>query len=243
MNVVIPAAGRGSRFLDKGITIPKPLISISGKPMVRWAVESLPFVKPSELIFVLRREHVDNYEIDKRLKEIFSPAIKVIVIDYVTEGAACTILLAKGIINNNEPLIVSDCDHYFRNSAYNRLVTNTPEGISGVIPVFKAEGTKWSFTRFNEGHVVAEVAEKVRISDYANIGAYFFARGKDFVAAAEEMVQKNLRVNNEFYVAPVYNLLLGKGAKVLAAECEAVWGLGTPEDVALFEKNYRSDLY
>lgn len=239
MNIVMPIAGRGSRFLAKGITTPKPLIRVLGKPMVKWAVDSLPFAKPSDLIFILRKEHVDNYRIDEKLREIFSEDIRIITIAYVTEGAACTALLAKKLIDGDTPLIISDSDHYFRNKHYNELTTNIPDDVRGVIPVFKAEGTKWSFTKFDANHIVEQVAEKVPISSYANIGAYYFSKGNDFVAAAEEMIKKNLRVNNEFYVAPVYQQLLNRGAKIMAAECEEVWGLGTPEDVALFEKNYK----
>ena len=236
MNIVMPAAGLGSRFTAKGITTPKPLIAILGKPMVRWAVDSLPFAKPSDLIFIIRKEHVDEHGLDRKLKETFSPEIRIIVIDYVTEGAACTVLLAKEFINNDEPLIVSDCDHYFRNEGYNNLVTDTPDGISGVIPVFKAEGDKWSFTKFDENFVVSQVAEKVPISNYANIGAYFFSKGRDFVSAAEEMIAKQLKIKNEYYVAPVYERLLARNGKIMAAVCEEVWGLGTPEDVERFEK-------
>src|SRR3989338_3086018 len=241
MKVVIPAAGLGSRFTEKGITTPKPLIEILGKPMVKWAVDSLPFVKPSDLIFVIRKEHADKHQLDKKLREIFSPEIRVIVIDYVTEGAACTVLLAKEFINSGEPLIVSDCDHYFRNKAYNKLVTQTPRDVKGVIPVFKAKGVKWSFTKFDKSHVVSQVAEKVRISDYANIGGYFFAKGSDFVSAAEEMVGKKMKIKSEYYVAPVYERLLARNFKIMAAVCEEVWGLGTPEDVEKFEKAKASE--
>ncbi|MBI2664960.1 glycosyltransferase family 2 protein [Candidatus Woesearchaeota archaeon] len=240
MNIVIPAAGLGSRFTKAGIDTPKPLIEIRGKPMVKWAVESLPFSKNSDLIFIIRKEHVDRFQLDAKLKEIFSPEIRVIVIDYVTEGAACTVLLAKEFINNDEPLIVSDCDHFFRNDEYNNLVASIPEGVAGAIPVFKAEGEKWSFTKFDGSHTVSQVAEKVRISDYANIGGYFFSRGSDFVSAAEEMIAKGMKIKNEYYVAPVYERLLVRGKTIKAAICNEVWGLGTPEDVKNFEENFKA---
>ena len=237
MNIVMPIAGLGSRFTKVGIHTPKPLIKIFGKEMAKWAAESIPFVKPEEFIFILRQEHVDQYKLDQQMKTLF-PGCKTITINYVTEGAACTVLLAKEFINNDEPLIVTDCDHFFVNQKYNSIVQNPPEGLKGLIPVFEAEGEKWSFTKMNEENVVSQVAEKQRISPHANIGAYYFRHGHDFVWAAENMIANNERVNGEFYVAPVYQQLLNRGDRIMAMVSDEVWGLGTPQDVELFtEKN------
>ncbi len=237
VNVVMPIAGLGSRFTKVGINVPKPIINILGKPMAKWSADSIPFAKPENFIFILRKEHVEQFGLDEKMKSLF-PGCKVIEIDYVTEGAACTVLLAKEFINNDEPLIVTDCDHFFVNQKYNSLVANPPEGMKGLIPVFEAEGEKWSFAKFNEDNVVSQVAEKQRISPHANIGAYYFRHGKDFVWGAEQMISSNGRVNNEFYVAPVYQELLNRGDKIMAMVSEEVWGLGTPEDVEKFtEKN------
>jgi len=235
MNILMPIAGLGSRFTKVGINTPKPLIEILGKPMVKWATDSLPFARPEDLIFVVRKEHVAEFKIDEKLREIYSDKIRVIVIDYVTEGAACTALLAKKYIDNDEPLIITDCDHYFVNSRYNKLAQR-PEGIDGMIPVFVAEGDKWSFAKPDGNWFATEVAEKVRISNYANIGAYFFSRGKDFVRAAEFAVANNMRIKNEFYIAPLYNILINEGKKIFVAVCEECHGLGTPEDVEAFLK-------
>ncbi len=239
MNIVMPIAGLGSRFTKVGIDTPKPLIDILDKPMVQWAVDSLPFARPEQFIFIVRQEHVDSHKIDEYLQQRF-PGCRVVVIDHVTEGAACTVLLAKEHIDNDEPLIITDCDHYFENKEYNEMAKNIPEGIRGMIPVFKAEGEKWSFARFGEDGIIKEVAEKRRISSYANVGAYFFTKGSDFVWAAEQMIKENKRVNNEFYIAPVYNELISKGLLLRAPICERVWGLGTPEDVERFKQEYPS---
>ena len=239
MKVIMPIAGLGSRFTKEGITTPKPLIKILGKPMARWSADSIPFANPEDFIFIVRREHIEQYKVDEELKKMFSPDVKIVVIDYVTDGAACTALLAKEFIEEDEPLIVTDCDHYFENEEYIKLIQNIPEDVKGIIPVFEAEGDKWSFSKFDENKVISQVAEKVKISDHANIGAYYFRHGRDFIKAAEDMIRKNIRVNNEFYVAPIYNQLIENGDKILAAVSEKVYGLGTPEDVKIFEKEHK----
>jgi len=235
INVVMPIAGLGSRFTMVGIDTPKPLIKIFEEEMAKWAAKSIPFAKSNEFIFILRKEHVDNYQLDKKIKELF-PGCKTITINYVTKGAACTVLLAKEFINNDYPLIVTDCDHFFVNKRYNDIIKDPPKDLKGIIPVFKAEGEKWSFSKFDEKNIVSQVAEKKRISTYANIGAYYFQYGKDFVWAAEKMINNNEQVNNEFYVAPVYQQLINRGDKIMAVVSEEVWGLGTPEDVKFFEE-------
>jgi len=243
MKIIMPMAGLGSRFTKVGINTPKPLINILGKPMAKWAAESIPFVSPEDFIFIIQKEHVEQFNLDQEIKKIFSDKCKVIIIDYVTEGAACTVLLAKEYINNNEPIIITDCDHFFVNNEYEQILKNAKtEDVKGIIPVFKAEGTKWSFSKFEEDHIITLVAEKNPISNYANIGAYCFLEGKDFVWAAEKLIKENKRINNEFYIAPTYNELINRGDKIKATICLEVYGLGTPEDVAYFEANYPKQL-
>ena len=106
MNIIIPIAGRGSRFLveknsNPEYGKPKPLINIAGHTMVEWAVSSLPLKPTDQLIFLVLKEHVENSQIDEKLREVFDSNIKIVVVDKVTEGAACTALLAKAYINND----------------------------------------------------------------------------------------------------------------------------------------------
>jgi len=181
MKIVMPIAGLGSRFTKVGINTPKPLIEILRKPMIKWSRESIPFAKDEDFIFIVRKEHVDKYQIDKKLKTIFSDKVKIIVIDYVTEGMACTVLLAKEFINNDEQLIITDADHYFKNESYYEQLQhpeNFPD-VQGAIPTFEASDPKWSFSKVNEDGYVVEIAEKVPISPYANVGEYYFRHGKD----------------------------------------------------------------
>ena len=238
MNILIPMAGRGSRFLkeaDKNpeYSRPKPLIDIAGKTMIEWSISSLPLTEQDNLIFLLLKEHVDEHQIDKELKKIFGNSIKIIIVDQVTEGAVCTALLAKEFINNEEPLVITDSDHFIEGKTHFEKIKKHPEA-DGVIPVFYATNPKWSFSKLNEDGFVEEVAEKKTISKNANIGVYYFKKGSYFVKAAEDMIKENDRVNTEFYVAPVYNYLIRKGRKILLSRPKFVYGLGTPEDVETF---------
>jgi len=239
MNIVIPIAGRGSRFLaekhrNPEYGKPKPTINIAGQMMVKWAAYSLPLKPEDRLIFLVLREHIDNYQIDETLKREFGENTVVIIVDKVTEGAACTVLLAKDYIDNDEPLIVSDSDHYIDGTTLIKEIEKYKEKIDGMIPVFYANGPKWSYAATDDEGEVTEVAEKVQISRNANIGAYYFSKGKYFVWAAEEMIEEDDRVNNEFYVAPVYNYMIRRGKRVRLARPKYVHGLGTPKDVEKF---------
>ena len=114
-----------------------------------------------------------------------------------------------------------------------------PDDVTGIIPVFKATSPKWSYAKLGPNGYVSEVAEKVPISTHATVGLYYFTQGRDFVWAADQMIAKDIRRNNEFYVCPVYNELIQRGDKIQIVESEFMWGLGTPEDVEHFERYYR----
>jgi len=240
MNIVIPLAGRGSRFLKEShknpdYLKPKPLINISGKTMVEWALSSLPITENDQLIFPVLREHVDNHKIDAILKNIFGENIKIIIVNKVTEGPACTALLAKEYINNEQPLIITDSDHYIDGKTHFKEIKKYKD-IDGMIPVFYANNPKWSYAKTNDEGYVIETAEKVQISRNANIGVYYFGKGRDFVLAAEEMIEENDRVNGEFYIAPVYNYMIRRGKQIRLSRPRFVHGLGTPKDVEKFLK-------
>lgn len=239
MNILILMAGRGSRFKEVGYTVPKSLIPIKGKPMVSWAVESLAAVKNKKLIFVLLQEQDEKYHISKELKKLYGKKIMIILAPSVTEGAAISALLAKPHINTFEELIISNADHHFVSRAFIEELEKEKKRYEGLIPVFEATHPRWSFAKVNDKGFVTEVAEKVPISNRATVGVYYFKHGKDFVWAAEEMIKKDIRRNNEFYVCPVFNELLGRGDKIKSVSADAMWSMGTPEDVTYFEKYYR----
>jgi len=239
MNILIPMAGRGGRFFEERhknpeYGKPKPLINIAGHPMVEWALSSLPLTGGDRLIFLVLKEHVDNSQIDESLRKTFGEDIKIVIVDKITEGPACTVLLAKEHINNEEPLLVTDSDHYIDGKRFFSDIESHGKEIDGAIPVFYANNSKWSFSKEDEEGYVVEVAEKIQISRNANIGAYYFSRGRDFVWAAEEMIEENDRTNGEFYMAPVYNYLIRRGKHIILSRPRFVHGLGTPKDVEKF---------
>ncbi|MBX7167442.1 MAG: glycosyltransferase family 2 protein [Pirellulales bacterium] len=239
MIAVMPMAGRGSRFADVGIATPKPLIPVRGKPMYAWAMDSLPLSLVERVVFICLREHLEGRALRDDIQERYGDLDPVIIgLDHVTEGQACTVLVARELINTDEPLLIYNADTYCRTSLEETLPGLSPS-VAGLLGVFEAPGDKWSFARTDETGRVVETSEKRRISPWACTGLYHFARGHDFVAQAEAMIAANDRVNNEFYVAPVYNRLIAQGAEIRLDVAREVWVLGTPEDLAYFEANYR----
>lgn len=231
MNVLIPMAGAGSRFAAAGYTFPKPLIEVNGKPMIQVVVENLNV--ESHFIFMVQKEHYEKYNL-KQLLNLIAPGCDIIQIDKITEGAACTTLLAKEFINNDEPLLMANSDQYLEWNSNECLYAFTADTIDGGIITFKATHSKWSFAKVGDDGLVSEVAEKNPISDIATAGIYYWKKGSDYVKYAEQMIQKNIRTNNEFYVCPVFNEAIADGKKVRIKNIDKMWGIGTPEDLHYF---------
>ncbi len=237
MTILFLSAGRASRFKEAGYSVPKSLITVREKPMIMWAVDSLSFIKRPKMIFLCLREHEEMFGISKKIHSLFSSAAQIILADGITEGAAVTALLARDHINNNDELIISNADQYFGSGGFEEELGK--KNYAGIIPVFEATHPRWSFAKVYDRDMVIEVAENVPISNRATVGVYYFKRGKDFVWAADEMIRKDIRRNNEFYVCPVFNELIGRGEKIKAVAADFMWSMGTPEDVAYFEKYYK----
>ena len=233
MNVLIPMAGAGSRFEQAGYTFPKPLVDVNGKPMIQRVVENLNI--EARHIFIVQKEHYEKYSLHHTLN-LISPNCEIVQVEGVTEGAACTTLLAKEFINNDEPLILANSDQYVEWESNQFMYSCMADDIDGSILTFHSTHPKWSYAKLNEEGFVTEVAEKKPISDNATVGIYFWKKGSDYVSCAESMINKNIRVNNEFYVCPVYNEALLSGARVKTFHIDKMWGLGTPEDLQTFLK-------
>lgn len=230
MNIVIPMAGRGSRFSNAEYGIPKPLIMVGQKPMVQWAIES--FGVDGQYIFVVQEDHVKSYDLDVLLKSIVSNPI-IIPINYITEGQACSVLLAKEYINNNDPIVSTNCDQVTDWDVHSFLEL-AKEDIDGIIPVYRDTGPKWSYARLDEEGFVIQTAEKVQISEWATVGTYYWREGKKLVDCTESMIKKNKRVNNEFYSCPVYNEGIELGMKFKTFLISKMYPVGTPEDLNRF---------
>ncbi len=258
-------AGRGSRFQAEAeknpeYQKPKPLINVKGNPMVQWAIDSLPFVShkakksdnelasAKDLIFVVLQSHADEHAVDEKLKDIFGDEATVVVIPEVTRGATETVMAAKDYIAPEEELIISDSDHFFDGSSLLEMIRARDEDTAGMIPVFEPpdDEPKWSYTLFDEDKTASAIGEKdpelAKKGAFANIGAYYFSKGKIFTDEAETMIAENDMYGApgkmEFYVAPLYARLLSKGHKIKAAVTPKVWGLGTPKDLEYFLENY-----
>jgi dTDP-glucose pyrophosphorylase len=234
MNVLIPMAGAGSRFEQAGYTFPKPLIDVNGKPMIQRVVDNLNI--DARHIFIVQKSHYEKYAL-KHMLNLIAPNCEIVQVEGMTEGAACTTLLAKEFIDNNEPLVLANSDQYVEWDSNQFMYSAMADDIDGSILTFEATHPKWSYARLNDDGFVTEVAEKKPISKHATVGVYFWRRGSDYVRSAESMIQKNIRVNNEFYVCPVYNEALLDGARVKTFHIDKMWGLGTPEDLDVFLKH------
>ena len=193
MKVLIPMAGAGSRFAKEGYTFPKPLIDVRGKPMIQTVVENLDF--DCEYIFLVRKEHIEQYSgLINTLDRITNGKFEYVVVDGLTEGAACTALLAEEFIDNDEDLLIANSDQYIEYSPENFLM----------------------------------------LKNLTSCDIYWYRHGSDFVKYAKQMIEKDIRVNNEFYIAPVYNELIQDGKTLIPFYVHSMWGIGTPEDLRYF---------
>jgi HAD superfamily hydrolase (TIGR01509 family) len=234
LNVIVPMAGAGSRFEKAGYTFPKPLIEVNGKPMIQLVVDNLCF--ESNYCFIVQKEHREKYNLDSMLSLIVEKP-NIISVDGVTEGAACTTLLAKKYIDNDNPLIIANSDQFIEWNTSEFMYKMQEQDVDAGILTFKSIHAKWSFVKLDDDGYVTEVAEKNPISDVATVGIYFWRKGSDYVKYAEQMIQKNKRFNNEFYVCPVFNEAIEDGKKIKTFDIEKMWGLGTPEDLEIFLNN------
>ena len=236
LNILIPMAGAGSRFEQAGYTFPKPLIEVRKKPMIQVVVENLNI--KANYIYVVQKSHREKYNLDALLT-LITPGCKIVETEGMTEGAACTALLAKEHINSDSPLFFANSDQFVEWDSNEFLYKMNETNADGGIVTFEATHPKWSFAKVNEQGLVTEVAEKNPISNIATIGFYYWKNGSDFVKYAEQMIDKDIRVNNEFYVCPVFNEAIEDGKAIRTFDVKEMWGLGTPEDLNYYLENYK----
>lgn len=233
VNVVIPAAGQGKRFAEVGYQHPKPLIDVEGRPMIELVLDNFRGV--GRPVVLLQDRHIEQYCADSLIKSL-APDGEVVGVDGLTEGAACTVLLAEPHIDNGNELVLANSDQIVDVSISAFVHEMRNRNAHGGILTFKSDHPKWSYARTDDDGRVTEVAEKVVISDQATVGIYYFRHGSDFVRFAKQMIAKDIRVNGEFYVCPVFNQLIQAGLDVYVSEIAPgqMHGLGTPEDLETF---------
>lgn len=238
LRIIIPMAGEGKSFEKAGYTFPKPLIDIRGKPMIQWIVENINV--DGKFVFIVRKEHLEKYSL-MHLLSLIAPGCEIVVADKKTEGAAVSVLKAAHLFNDEKPIAIVNSDQVLEWNSNEFFYAMAADECDGGIVTFRSTHPKWSFVKLGEDGFVVETAEKIPISEYATAGIYYFRRGSDFVRTATQMIKLDIRTRGEFYVCPVYNELLKEKSKVRAFPINKLWGLGTPEDVELFLKEYQHD--
>ena len=199
-------AGEGSRFAKAGWTTPKPLIELRGVPLFMRAINSVALEGVDmKYSFIVRQEHIDNQGIDKLIKDI-QPDANVFSVLKTTRGAVETCLVAESAIDDEDAIVVMDCDLEFRSVCYNKLVSaalsvpaNQADG--GALVSFDSDNPRYSYALVdNEGRVL-RTAEKEPISNHALCGAYFFGSGRDFKRIAHQLLDDGTQGKAEFYVS------------------------------------------
>jgi len=237
LNIVIPMAGAGSRFAQAGYEDPKPLIPLNGMPMIKMVIDNLRPRCDHRFIFICQAAHVAAFGLREKFVQ-WAPHSEMVELHGITEGAACTVLTAKHLFDTNAPLMIANSDQYVDCSLDDYLEAIETRTLDGLIMTMHADDPKWSFAGVDANGLVERVVEKQVISNEATVGIYNFRRGQDFVKAAEAMIAANERVNGEFYVAPVYNQMIERKARIgvfnIGAVGAGMYGLGTPSDLEQF---------
>lgn len=239
LHLVMPMGGKGSRFSKYGYEYPKPLLEIHGKPFFYWATQSLAkFVEVEDIIFVVLKEHVEQYEIDKRIKAYYPDAI-VHVIPEVLNGAVLTCMEGMKEIEDGAPIVFNDCDHIFRCRSFEEFVRGEQEEkIDGALLTFPSDSPKYSFLRLNEDGNVTETVEKQAISNQAICGCYYFADKKTFMDASRRYLTNC--DYQEFFVSGVYNIMAQEQSVIKAFETDFHVPFGVPEE---YEEAKKSDFF
>lgn len=239
LHIIMPMAGEGSRFAKAGWTTPKPLIELRGVPLFMRAINSVALEGVDmKYSFIVRQEHIDNQGIDKLIKDI-QPDANVFSVLKTTRGAVETCLVAESAIDDEDAIVVMDCDLEFRSVRYNELVAaalsvpaNQADG--GALVSFNSDNPRYSYALVdNEGRVL-RTAEKEPISNHALCGAYFFGSGRDFKRIAHQLLDDGTQGKAEFYVSLLYNYLLAEGKVVRLATMEEYYSYGTPEELLAY---------
>jgi len=239
MNVIIPMAGLGSRFFTDHYKLPKPLIDIGGKPMIQRAIETLDV--DGHYHFLLRDSEFLK-DIEYAIKGTV-PFANIKVIDYITEGPACSALLFADEIANDEELIIANCDQIM--SWDSSLFLYNVRLYDGAVVTYHSDTEKNSYARLDKHGYVAEIREKEVISNVSLNGIHYWAKGKHFVHSANRMIENNDRAyNGEFYIGPSFNYMIdeGKNVGIFHIPNEQHHPVGVPADLEKYIKEYHADL-
>ena len=242
---IIPMAGIGSRFSEAGYTLPKALIPVSGVPMIIKAIKDMP--ASNKWIFIVRKEHIDDYKIDKLIKNELPKAI-IIPVAKTTEGQACTCMLAEPYLDPEEPVFIAACDngYIYDNKKYSALTAD--KKVDCIVWTFTQRETlrrnpqSWGWCKLAEdGKTIKTMSVKVPVSnnphdDHAVVATFYFKHAKDFIDAVNLMIRENYRIKNEFYVDSVPIFLNKFGKKSVIFDVDLYLGWGTPKDLYDYQR-------
>lgn len=243
INILLPVAGLAKRFIDHGHTMPKPLIAVNGKPMIKLALDSLlknADPKECRLIFVVREDHCVNHDIAETLKVLFYDwNVEIAIVSHHTQGTLCSCLIARDLIRPDEPLIIYTPDVCFKaDFDFNDIIENMTEAMAdGVLLTFQANSPDHSYVAFGDDGFATKTAEKSVISTDALVGVYGFRTGQMFLDCADKAIAYGEKVNNEFYVAPIYNHLIKDNKRIYVCRTTKMYVLGTPSDLDFYEEH------
>ncbi len=229
----MPMAGRGSRFQGSLYTMPKPLIEVNGIPMFIHSLKSLEGVEFDKIIFIALASHEEDFRFTESIKKYVNANVEIILLPEVTQGQLCTVLTAKEFINNDEDFLIISSDTIVK-SNIGEDIRNKRSDCKGIISVALMDGDRWSFAKTDESGKVIQVAEKVRISDHASTGLYYFSNGKQFVTEAEKMVERQQTTKGEYYVIPLYQEYINAGEFIGISSAYEMWDMGTPDALASY---------
>lgn len=235
MNFVIPMAGYGQRFADAGYKVPKMLIEAHGKTLLEWSIDSLPLALCTRLVCILLAEHERQHNLSQHITALYGnrAEIRFHFLEQVTRGQAETVLLSKPLIDESRDLLVFNIDTFFHSESLAEKLLR--KDIDGVLGAFESTEPRFSFAVVDEvTGLVTRTAEKEVISHHALTGLYHFRRPADFFEAATYYITNDIRVNNEFYIAPMYNYLIAQGRKFVVDEAAEHHILGTPAELKQF---------
>lgn len=238
LNIVVPLAGKDDSFVNAFGDL-KPFVDINGASLIELALRCLPF-RPDTLIFVCLREDEERFGVSDRLKSIFGRDIRVVFSGELTQGSACSVLLAEEYIDNNEELLVDLADICFDPLSLESDIKEKRNNVAGIIPICRGvvQGKPWGYVYFDEQNYVKELREKEinPSSQNATLGLYYFSRGSDFVKYTKRMISENRQVpyNSLFYVGPVYNLLVEDGKKIATCDTRILHALGSVDEIGRF---------
>lgn len=228
VNIVIPMAGKGQRFLEAGYKVPKPLLNLGEKPIIEHIIKTMR-MPSAQFIFIVRQDHCEEHNLDKKLLEI-EPTAKIVKINQLTEGSICTVLLAKEHFDDENPIIIKDCDQIINWNPSSFMEFVLRKKADGAIVNIHTDRPNYSFSRVDSKGRIIETAEKNIISNHGSVGIYYFRKGSDLVKYAQRMIDKNIRTNNEFYTSPVYNQLIQDFKIILHYPIAEIFQMGTPEE-------------